>query len=78
MRPLKRLPTATDTPADIIAVATGVAIMAMATAIALITVMATGGHITAMGTGAMVMDGVGVTEVLAATTSPPQSRVLLG
>ena len=33
MRPLKRLPTATDTPADIIAVATGVGIMAMATGI---------------------------------------------
>ena len=45
MRLLKRLPTATDTPADIIAVATGVGIMAMATAIGLITAMATAtGH----------------------------------
>ena len=49
MRPLKRLPTATDTPAEPIAV--GIT----ATAIGLITAMATDAHIMATPTGHTVI-----------------------
>ena len=60
MRPLKRLPTATDTPGDIIAVATGGATTAMVitdTGIGLITAMDTDAHIMATPTGHMVITG---------------------
>jgi len=78
MRPLKRLPTATVTPGDIIAVATGVGIMAMATGTPIMAMATEPTRIMATATGHTVITATAGDQASPSVSDPSVSEAGAG
>ena len=78
MRPLKRLPTGTDTPGDIIAVATGVDIMAMATGTPIMAMATEPTRIMATATGHTVITATAGDQASPSVSDPSVSEAGAG